>query len=363
MSLVLNNVVKKFDDVTVLKGVDLTVEKGDFLVLLGASGCGKSTLLNCIAGLEDVTDGNISINGVDQTDKEPVERDIAMVFQSYALYPSMDVARNITFALECAGVSKDERKIALDKVATILKIDHLLDRKPSQLSGGQRQRVAIGRALVRSPEIFLLDEPMSNLDAKLRNEMRVELRKLHAQLGATFILVTHDQVEAMSMANKIALFDNGVVQQYGTPEELYHTPANLFVAQFIGNPKINLLEGEIILKGKTPYVKVGDITVPVKGYKGITKPVNGQQVIMGVRPENIYRDRGRLEGQNFQEVTLTVTDTELTGADVNSTFDFGGQSMIVRFRSTRTPQVGDKEKLFIDVTNCSLFDKATGERI
>ena len=363
MSLVLKNIVKEFDDVTVLKGIDLQVDKGDFLVLLGASGCGKSTLLNCIAGLEDITGGNILINDIDQGGIEPSARDIAMVFQSYALYPSMNTARNITFALECAGVPKADRKIALDKVASILKIDHLLDRKPSQLSGGQRQRVAIGRALVRSPEIFLLDEPMSNLDAKLRNEMRVELRKLHAQLGATFILVTHDQVEAMSMANKIALLENGTVQQYGTPEELYHTPANLFVAQFIGNPKINLIEGEISMKGKTPYFKVDDITIPVKGYKASSKPVNGKQVIMGVRPENVYRDKGRLEGQNFQEINLTVTDTELTGADVNATFDFGGQSMTARFRSTRTPDVGSRQKLFIDVTNCSLFDKTTGERI
>lgn len=363
MSLSLQNIIKKFDKTTVLQGITLDIDAGEFLVLLGASGCGKSTLLNCIAGLEPVTDGKIFIDGTDSTHTEPADRDIAMVFQSYALYPSMNVARNITFSLECAKVSKAERKTALTKVATMLQIDHLLDRKPSQLSGGQRQRVAIGRALVRSPKIFLLDEPMSNLDAKLRNEMRAELRKLHEKLQATFILVTHDQVEAMSMATKIAIFDNGVIQQFGTPDALYHKPTNVFVADFIGNPKINLISGTLSIQGANIFFVVGDIKIPLHAYDFTTPPMDNQPVILGVRPENIYRDINRLEGEHFQQVSLHVKSRELTGADVNVQFNIAGQLLMCRFRSTRMPDIGSMQKLYIDVTNCSVFDGHSKNRL
>ena len=363
MSLRLQNIIKKFDKITVLDGVTLDIEAGEFLVLLGASGCGKSTLLNCIAGLEPVTDGKIFIDGLDSTHTEPAHRDIAMVFQSYALYPSMNVARNITFSLECAGVSKKDRKTALHKVAHMLQIDHLLGRKPGQLSGGQRQRVAIGRALVRSPKIFLLDEPMSNLDAKLRNEMRSELRKLHQKLQATFILVTHDQIEAMSMATKIAIFDKGIIQQFGTPDQLYHKPNNIFVADFIGNPKINLITGRLSVQNTRILFNLGDLKIPLDAYDFITPPTQGQQVILGVRPENIYRDINRLQGKNFQQVSLPVKNLELTGADINVQFHIENQCLMCRFLSTRSPDIGSVQTLYIDSTNCSVFDAHTKNRL
>ena len=245
MTLKLNDVRKNFDKVEVLRNISLEIEEGDFLVLLGGSGCGKSTLLNCIAGLEEVSSGTIEIKGRNVTMVDPADRNVAMVFQSYALYPTMSVSRNISFGLECKGVSKVERAKAVNRISKLLQIEELLDRKPSQLSGGQRQRVAIGRALVRDPDIFLLDEPMSNLDANLRNQMRSELRELHGKLNRTFILVTHDQIEAMSMATKVAVLDQGYVQQFGTPYEIYYRPQNKFVAEFIGLNKMNFLEGEI----------------------------------------------------------------------------------------------------------------------
>ena len=245
MSLSIHNLHKSFGQTPVLNGIEIDATQGEFLVLLGASGCGKSTLLHCIAGLEPITSGEIFIKEKAVQDLLPADRNVAMVFQNYALYPTMTVARNITFGLECSGASKAEQHDALQRVSGLLKIQDLLDRKPRQLSGGQRQRVAIGRSLVRNPDLFLMDEPMSNLDARLRLEMRSELRSLHASLGATMVFVTHDQTEAMSLATRVAVMDQGRIRQIGTPYDLYHTPNSLFVAEFIGTPGINLVLGTL----------------------------------------------------------------------------------------------------------------------
>lgn len=253
-SVVLQNIRKDFGSLTVMNGVDLTVEAGEFCVFVGPSGCGKSTLLRIIAGLETSTSGKISIDGKDVTDAEPSERGIAMVFQSYALYPHLTVSENIAFGLSLARRPKAEIQEKVRQTADILQLSHLLDRKPKALSGGQRQRVAIGRAIIRNPKVFLLDEPLSNLDASLRSQMRMELTELHAKLGATMIYVTHDQVEAMTMADKIVVLNSGRIEQIGTPMGLYHNPATPFVAGFIGSPKMNLFEGEIAAReGCTTY--------------------------------------------------------------------------------------------------------------
>src|SRR6201996_2102571 len=236
---------KRFGALEILKGIGISLEKGGFLVLVGPSGCGKSTLLNTIAGLESITSGEIRIGGQVVNNLHPSKRDIAMVFQSYALYPNMSVAQNVAFGMEMRGVPKPERDKAVASVAKTLQIEHLMDRRPSQLSGGQRQRVAMGRALVRQPRVFLFDEPLSNLDAKLRVDMRVEIKRLHQQTGTTIVYVTHDQIEAMTLATKIAVLKDGELQQVGSPHEVYNSPANLFVADFMGSPSMNLLQGKV----------------------------------------------------------------------------------------------------------------------
>ncbi|TIT29130.1 MAG: ABC transporter ATP-binding protein, partial [Mesorhizobium sp.] len=243
--LEIDGLKKRFGNVEILKGINVELEKGGFLVLVGPSGCGKSTLLNTIAGLENITEGEIRVDGRAINDLHPSKRDIAMVFQSYALYPNMTVAGNISFGMEMRGVPAEERQKAIDKVAKVLQIGHLLQRKPSQLSGGQRQRVAMGRALVRDPKLFLFDEPLSNLDAKLRVDMRIEIKRLHANTGTTIVYVTHDQIEAMTLATKIAVMRDGEVQQFGTPAEIYNNPTNIFVADFMGSPAMNLVPATI----------------------------------------------------------------------------------------------------------------------
>ena len=364
MSMKLDTVSKSYGAVEVLKGVSLEIEKGDFLVLLGGSGCGKSTLLNCIAGLEGVTSGKIEIVGRDVTEIEPAKRNVAMVFQSYALYPTMTVERNISFGLECARVSKSERKEAVNRVAALLQIEELLDRKPSQLSGGQRQRVAIGRALVRNPDLFLLDEPMSNLDAKLRNQMRFELRELHQKLQATFVLVTHDQVEAMSMATKVAVLDMGIVQQFGTPYDIYYFPRNMFVAAFVGSTRMNFVKSEIKHVDGVAHISFAENLCSLGSYAfedGV--PAEGHKVVLGIRPENIYRSKERLEGHDFIEGDFTVARSELTGGDVQVWFEQGDQELVSRFRSTRTPELGSVSHLYLDMKNVSIFDRETELRL
>ena len=268
-TVTLRNIRKKYGEVEIIKGVDLDVADREFVVFVGPSGCGKSTLLRMIAGLESITDGDLLIDGVKANDIGPADRGLAMVFQSYALYPHMTVADNMAFSLRLAGVSKEERTRKVTEAANVLHLGPLLERRPKDLSGGQRQRVAIGRAIVRQPKVFLFDEPLSNLDAALRVQMRIELAKLHEKLAATMIYVTHDQIEAMTMADKIVVLQGGVVEQVGTPLELYHHPRNLFVAGFIGSPKMNLLPGRVIgntENGITVELASGNpISVPVKG--------------------------------------------------------------------------------------------------
>ena len=363
MSLKLTNIKKMFGQVEVLHDISLEIDPGDFLVLLGGSGCGKTTLLNCIAGLEKTTSGTVEIMGRDVTDIDPSDRNIAMVFQSYALYPTMTVARNIGFGLECAGMPKKERSQAVQKVAALLKIDDLLHRKPSQLSGGQRQRVAIGRALVRNPDIFLLDEPMSNLDAQLRSQMRSELRDLHKTLNRTFILVTHDQIEAMSMATKVAVIDQGHIQQFGTPYDIFHKPKNKFVAEFIGVNKMNFLTATFLVLNDRPHLVVGNHKTSLQSYEFSNfAPKDGQPVHLGIRPENIYRLKQRLECQEYIAVELRVISSELTGSDVQVLLDFEGQVITSRFRSTRMPEIGSKILVYLDMRNISLFNPQTGQR-
>src|ERR1700760_2344842 len=269
---------KSFGPLRVLKDIDLPIEAGEFTVLLGPSGCGKSTLLNAIAGLEDTDAGIIEIDGADVTHREPSKRGIAMVFQSYALYPTMTVRKNLSFGLRVRSVPRQEVARRVDWAARLLQIDELLDRKPSQLSGGQRQRVAIGRALVQQAKVFLFDEPLSNLDAKLRTEMRVELKRLHKELGATIVYVTHDQIEAMTLATRIAVMRAGRIEQYAAPDDLYEAPATLFVAGFVGSPAMNFLRGRLV----PGAVQAGSVRLPLDFYPFRTPPTTDKDVVLGI---------------------------------------------------------------------------------
>ena len=305
----LNNVKKYYGDFEVLKGVQLNVPHGEFVVFVGPSGCGKSTLLRMIAGLESISEGDIAIDGVRVNDKPPVERGIAMVFQSYALYPHMTVFENIAFPLRVEKMAEDKIRTKVQAVAKILQLEHRLEQRPGMLSGGQRQRVAIGRAIVREPKIFLFDEPLSNLDAALRADMRIELTKLHRQLKATMIYVTHDQVEAMTMADRIVVLNAGSIAQVGAPLELYHKPDNLFVAGFIGNPKMNLLPvtcTDVSEAGVTVFYEGQSITVPVHAKQGLA----GQPLTLGIRPEHLLLGSG--------DMTITTTPSVIERLGINT---------------------------------------------
>ena len=280
------DIIKTYGKLPVLKNLDLVIEDGEFVVLLGPSGCGKTTLLNLLAGLLDVTAGRISIGGRDVTDLDPKDRGLAMVFQSYALYPTKTVEGNLRFGLTAQKLDRAEADKRVAWAAKLLQIEALLDRKPAQLSGGQRQRVAIGRALVKQVPVFLFDEPLSNLDAKLRTEMRLEIKKLHDELKSTIVYVTHDQIEAMTMATKIAVMNAGVIQQFGTPDEIYGNPQNLFVAGFIGSPAMNLREGKIAAKNGVLHALVGGLDLALDRIRSSTRPTEGQSIVVGLRPEH-----------------------------------------------------------------------------
>lgn len=301
-----------FGAVTVLKDLNLDIYDGEFLVLLGSSGCGKSTLLNCIAGLLEPTDGQIFIKDRNVTWEEPKDRGIGMVFQSYALYPQMTVEKNLSFGLQVAKVPKEEIDRRVKRAAGILQIEPLLKRKPAELSGGQRQRVAIGRALVRDVDVFLFDEPLSNLDAKLRSELRVEIKRLHQSLKNTMIYVTHDQIEALTLADRIAIMKSGVIQQLADPVTIYNKPRNLFVAGFIGSPSMNFLRGELIEKdGKVVFTTNG-VTFSLDGYQPETPLAAGRAVVLGVRPEHVRVDADIVSGEVHEAV---VDIEEPMGAD------------------------------------------------
>src|SRR5262245_19278784 len=347
--LEIRNLEKRFGNVEVLKGINLAIEEGGFLVLVGPSGCGKSTLLNTIAGLETITDGEIHIKGRKVNDLHPSERDIAMVFQSYALYPNMTVAQNIAFGMEIRGVPKPERDKAVNEVSETLQIKHLLKRKPSQLSGGQRQRVAMGRALVRRPQVFLFDEPLSNLDAKLRVDMRTEIKRLHQTMKRTIVYVTHDQIEAMTLATKIAVLKDGILQQFGTPSDIYNRPANVFVADFMGSPAMNLIPADVEKKGNKLNLAIGlrsGSPLKLNAGNAALEAYAGKQVIFGIRPEAITDPDGadRLSA-NIVEAPCAIEVVEPAGADTFAVTHLGGKQAVARLRADAKVSAGQTSKL------------------
>ena len=362
-TLKIEDLSKNFGSTEVLKKINLEIDEGNFLVLLGPSGCGKSTLLNIIAGLETINEGNVFIDDYNVSKVEPKDRNIAMVFQSYALYPSMNVKENMIFGLKQAKTSKDKIKEQLEKVSKFLQVDQLLERKPSQLSGGQRQRVAIGRALVREPRIFLFDEPLSNLDAKLRVEMRREIKKLHQQLKSTVVYVTHDQTEAMSLGTKIAIMSHGVIQQNDTPENIYNKPNNTFVADFIGSPSMNLIKGKLKQSSNIiSFVAEGsNLEIPIDNYNfKANDNLNNKEVFFGIRPEHIFFKK---LNENDFEITLRADLSEYIGHEQIMTFDYDNQEILAKFPSTIKTELSKETKLYFDLTQVSLFDAKTEERI
>ena len=352
-SLTIRGVRKTFGQgdkvVEVLKRIDIDVAPGEFLILVGPSGCGKSTLLNIIAGLEQPTEGSILMGERDVVNTPPAQRDIAMVFQSYALYPTMSVADNIGFALEIRKMPKAERQARIHEVAAMLQIEHLLDRRPAQLSGGQRQRVAMGRALARKPQLFLFDEPLSNLDAKLRVEMRAEIKRLHLLSGITSVYVTHDQVEAMTLGSRIAVMKDGVLQQLGTPDEIYNHPANTYVAGFIGSPTMNLVTGRVAQQGALLEIAGAslDIACP-HGSSG--------EVVLGLRPEHL-----RLQADAAWRGLVSVV--EPTGADTYVVVETPAGKLTVRCAPQTQVRPGDTVGLAVHSPHVSWFDKLTGVRL
>ena len=362
-TLKIEDLSKNFGTTEVLKKINLEIDEGNFLVLLGPSGCGKSTLLNIIAGLETINEGSVYIDDYNVSKVEPKDRNIAMVFQSYALYPSMNVRENMIFGLKQAKTSKEKIQEQLEKVSKFLQVDQLLERKPSQLSGGQRQRVAIGRALVREPRIFLFDEPLSNLDAKLRVEMRREIKKLHQQLKTTVVYVTHDQTEAMSLGTNIAIMNHGVIQQNDTPENIYNKPNNTFVANFIGSPSMNLIAGSLKQNSdKISFIAEGsNFEIPIKGYKFKDKSnQNNKEVFFGVRPEHIFSKK--FNESDF-EITLSAELSEYIGHEQIVTFNYSNQEILAKFPSTSKIEVNKELNLYFDLTQISIFDKNSKERI
>jgi multiple sugar transport system ATP-binding protein len=349
-----------FGNTPVLEHLDLDIMDGEFLVLLGPSGCGKSTLLNCIAGLIDVADGQIFIKGANVTWEEPKDRHIGMVFQSYALYPQMTVRRNLSFGLRSARVPKDEINKRIARTAELLQIEPLLDRKPSQLSGGQRQRVAIGRALVRDVDVFLFDEPLSNLDAKLRSELRVEIKRLHQTLGNTMVYVTHDQIEAMTLADRIVVMKSGQIQQLGTPHEIYSRPVNRFVAGFLGSPQMNFLSGQLT-SGPSPAFHAGEVTVPLDRYAFDQQDAAGRRCELGVRPESVAIGADGSARTFACEVEVEIV--EPMGANTLVWTKLADTNFAFLVDSEHRLKVGERVTIGFDPARASLFDEATGARL
>lgn len=345
----LNRVVKRYGDVQVIHGVDLDIRDGEFCVFVGPSGCGKSTLLRMVAGLEETSDGTIRIGNRDVTRADPAERGVAMVFQTYALYPHMTVAENMGFGLKMTGHPKAEIDAKVAEAARILKLEDYLQRKPKALSGGQRQRVAIGRAIVRGPEVFLFDEPLSNLDAELRVEMRVEIARLHREIGATMIYVTHDQVEAMTLADKIVVLRAGRVEQVGAPLELYQDPDNKFVAGFIGSPSMNFMSGRVAGAGVECPGLGGTVSVSVR------LPEPGAAVTLGLRPQHLSLAPG---STHTVEVTEALGGVSYIHVTANS-----GEKLIVESREDPKVRLGDKVGISFDPAHIMAFDAKTEKRL
>ncbi|OYU87027.1 MAG: sugar ABC transporter ATP-binding protein [Bradyrhizobiaceae bacterium PARB1] len=352
-SVQIHDVRKSFGGFEVLHGVSVPIEDGEFVVLVGPSGCGKSTLLRMLAGLEKITSGTISIGDRVVNDVQPKERDIAMVFQNYALYPHMTVAQNMGFSLKLRGAKQSEIDEKVNRAADILDLKRLLDRYPRQLSGGQRQRVAMGRAIVRDPQVFLFDEPLSNLDAKLRVAMRAEIKELHQRLKTTTVYVTHDQIEAMTMADKIVVMQDGIVEQMGAPLELYDQPQNKFVAGFIGSPAMNFLDGTLKVNGGQPWVETANgARLPIVA---APQAANEKAVTYGIRPEHLeFADDG---------IEAEVIVVEPMGSETQVMARIGNQDIIAIFRDRRPVAPGDKIHLRPRANSAHLFDKETGKRV
>ena len=360
-SVSIQGLAQSYGALQVLKELSLDIPDGEFLVLLGPSGCGKSTLLNCIAGLLEPTQGKIFIKGRNVTWEEPSQRGIGMVFQSYALYPQMTVERNLSFGLRVAGMAKDEIEKRVKRASEILQIEPLLARKPTALSGGQRQRVAIGRALVRDVDVFLFDEPLSNLDAKLRAELRVEIKRLHQRLGNTMIYVTHDQIEALTLADRIAVMKAGTIQQLDDPLTIYNKPKNRYVAGFIGSPSMNFMKAKIAGTAKTPTVDLNGNSISLVGYEFTDVAVPDMPIEFGVRPEHIRVLRGGKAAKG--DVDAIVELVEPMGSDALVWLKVAGQSMSARVESSDNYRPGEKVRVQFRVDHASLFDEATGNRL
>ncbi|SES86215.1 ABC transporter ATP-binding protein [Thorsellia anophelis] len=405
-SLTLSHIEKQFGQTHILHDISISIEKGEFLVLVGPSGCGKSTLMNIIAGLEPPTSGQVKLGNRDITEVQPAERNVSMVFQSYALYPNMTVRDNIAFPLEMRKIPKLERIAKVNEVAKLLQIEHLLDRKPKQLSGGQRQRVAIGRALVREPELYLFDEPLSNLDAQLRVDMRIEIKKLHQRLNASIVYVTHDQIEAMTLATRIAVMKGGVLQQLGTPYEVYNEPANTFVASFMGSPRMNLIESTIIEMNQALHISVTPLAsaessamvhpeavvfkIPENRISPVLKSYIGKPILAGIRAEAIIladsnganrpTSEGSLSNDNLInqttvhennpkakdsmfEFTGRVEMLETTGADTFGIVLINGQPLSVRLEPNVDLKIGQTARFTLDLSNLVCFDPQSTSKI
>ena len=362
-SLSLTNVCKVYPNgFEAVKDFNLEVEDQEFIIFVGPSGCGKSTTLRMIAGLEEISSGELKIDGRVVNDVEPKDRDIAMVFQNYALYPHMTVFDNMAFGLKLIKVPKDEIKKKVEEAAKILDLEKLLDRKPKALSGGQRQRVAMGRAIVRNPKVFLMDEPLSNLDAKLRVQMRSEIASLHNRLKATIIYVTHDQTEAMTLGTRIVVLKDGVIMQVDSPQKLYNEPNNLFVAGFIGSPQMNFIDAVCKVEGERVtlnFEKTSVVLPPAKAKKLIDGGYNGKTVVMGIRPEDIGDSQIEIEAHKDAVFETDVTGYELLGSEVLLYFNVAGTAMTAKVDSRTTARMGDHITLAIDPEKIHCFDKET----
>ena len=363
--IILKNVYKSYGDVKIVKDFNLEIKDKEFCILVGPSGCGKTTTLRMVAGLEDITSGDILIDGKRVNDVPPKDRDIAMVFQNYALYPHMTVYQNMAFALKLKGYEKAEIDKRVKEAAEILGISHLLDRKPKQLSGGQRQRVAVGRAIVRKPKVFLFDEPLSNLDAKLRVQMRAELKKLHERLQSTMIYVTHDQTEAMTMGDKICVMKDGIIQQVAGPLELYDKPSNKFVAGFIGTPPMNFFNVEVYKENDGLVLKEGSFDVRVPDFmKDKVTPFINQKIVMGVRPEDIYDKLfANLSHHVVSGFSATVDIVEPLGSEIYLHFNTGKNIMVAKVDSNNKSKPNQVIELVFDLKKVHLFELESGKTI
>ena len=366
-SISLKNICKKYPNgFEAVKNFNMEIEDKEFIIFVGPSGCGKSTTLRMVAGLEDISSGDLLIDGRRVNDVEPKDRDIAMVFQNYALYPHMTVYDNMAFALKLRKTPKDEIDRMVRDAAKILDLEKLLDRKPKALSGGQRQRVAMGRAIVRNPKVFLMDEPLSNLDAKLRVQMRTEISKLHQRLGTTIIYVTHDQTEAMTLGTRIVVMKDGVVQQIDSPQNLYNAPANLFVAGFIGSPQMNFTDAKCEVNGNQVNLKVGPYSIALPQQKAkvlIDKGYAGKTVVMGIRPEDLYDSEEMLQKYAGSVIEAKINVYELLGAEVYLYFDLEEFPITARVDPRTTSRPGDKIKFAFDIDKIHVFDKETEQVI